>query len=184
MQSGAEVSLALSETERLEAIGYIEPVMRERFKCEPPPTRGLIFIARAKGAIVGSIVLEGMADASPFPIEGRYAFDPKDAPYPFDRPYIVQGTRWIATAPGVSNLLVRTAMRVAYELGKRHMLIEAKPYSVKRLGELGIVCREIGNARLRADEVLAMVGEAGMLYFTEPPVPTLYLMELRQAFGE
>ncbi|MBA3788807.1 hypothetical protein H0X32_00210 [Patescibacteria group bacterium] len=152
--------------------------MRKIFRCEPPPTRGAICIARIHDRIVGSLVLQSTKHDCPFPIEDHYDFDPKEMPFPFSRSEVVQATRWIATEPGVSLRVVKACGWIAHGFEKRYMFIEAKPYSVERLCELGLDCRIVKNAVLVPERVRESVGEAGIFYYTEHPLPTLCIFPI------
>lgn len=173
-----ELSIARTDDEVREAVEYIEKEMRRRFACEPPPTSGVIFVARLQSAIVGTVVYESTRDDVPFPLEKRYEFSSsRKIPYLSPRGIIVQGSRWIATERDVSHRVARYAASIAYDFGKRRQLIEAKPYTVKRLAELGVPCTQI-SARLSLKKTRAIVGDLGMKYFEEEPSPKLYLLEL------
>ena len=177
------ITVASSQEEKTNAIIFIETNMRKSFGCEPPPTTGVIFTARLSGEIVGSIVLQGTEKNVPFPVENYYEFNPPNSTLSFSRARTVQGSRWLAIRPNVSFELLRTSASLACEFGKQSMLIEAKPYSVKRLTELGIHCRKIPNANLQQEKVRIVVGESGMRYFTELPLPTLYVIDLKQVLS-
>jgi hypothetical protein len=174
---------ACTREEREEALAYIESFMRARFGCMPPPTVGLIMTARADGAIVGTMAVAGTAWLVPFPIEHQYEFDPARMPVPFDRSLFVQGSRWTASRPGVSHGVFRAAAFAAREFGKQSMLIEAKPYAVKRFAELGIACEPVPNAQLILEAAERHVGKDGMAFYLEPPTPTLFVLDLLQIIG-
>jgi hypothetical protein len=181
------IEIAFTESERSEAIAFIEHFMRETFNCDPPPTTGVIFVARAEGQIVGSIVLAGTDGEMPFSIESHYTFEPSTAAFPFMRTYIVEGSRWLSSRKElstVSSLLILHSFTLAYEFGKRYMLIEAKPYSIKHLGKLGVLCHPIEGATLRREHLLQSIGERSMRYFIESPEPTLYMLELLPSIKE
>ena len=180
----ARIGVAADPEERTEAIEYIEHAMRARFECDPPPTHGCILVARLGRKLVGSIALQGTERGDPFAIEKHYDFDADAAPYPFDRSRIVEGTRWAAQYPGVSKDLVLESMRLAVALGKRFMLIEAKPHAIDRLGELGFMFLPIPGALLRVDRIRPMVGDRGMRYFLDQPAPSLYLCDMEGALRQ
>jgi hypothetical protein len=173
-------SVALSAHERREAVAYIEAIMRKSFECEPPPTVGLVCVIRLYGEIAGSIVLQDSVDDALFPIERHYEFQTAVMPLTFPRDRIIQGTRWTAAHPGVSLAILRNSFALAYGFGKRYMLIEAKPYSVKRLAELRVTCKEIESIKLIPEKVLREVGSGGMEYYLSHPAPTLCMIELAQ----
>jgi hypothetical protein len=175
------LSVALTKIEKVEAIAFIERIMRMRFGCDPPPTTGIILVARMEGVIVGSIVLEGIGRDYLFPIEKHYEFDTSTTPFPFNREIIVQGSRWIATKEKVSFVILRASFELAYGLGKRYMLIEAKPYSVKRLIELGVTCKAFEKTALALEKIKNSVGDDGLKYFIEEPFPTLYMIDLEKS---
>ena len=176
------LGFALSAAERAEAVRYIECRMREHFGGDPPPTRGLICVARTNGTIVGTMVLQGSPPGEPFPIEDHYDFDGTH-PFHDGRDSVIEGSRWIASVPGISRALVIATMTLARDLGKRRMLIEAKPYSTKRLAELGFICRPIGGASLSIARVRSIVGDSGMPYYLTPPAPCPYLIDLGDAIA-
>jgi len=176
-----KIEAAVDPESRMEALAHIERSMREKFGCEPPPTTGLAFVARAGGRIVGSLVIEGASGNGPLPIETHYAFDEARSPYPYVRHDIVQATRWTASVPEASRLVVLATMRAAFHLGKRLMLIEAKPYAIARLAELGMDFREIEGAEVLLETVRESVGPEGMKYFTDAPAPSLYLCDMGEA---
>jgi hypothetical protein len=179
--SSVNISIAFTKNERDEAVEFIEKFMRETFECDPPPTHGIVCVARISGEVVGSIVLAGTEEHQPFPLERQYSFDPKYAPYPFVRHDMVQGSRWTSSRkdlPQVAIDLLRFSFSLAFGLGKRHMLIEAKPYSVKHLEKLGVICFPIEGAVIVVDSIKNIVGEKGMKYFIEPPLPTLYMIDI------
>ena len=177
----AEVTLriALSKKERLQAVAFIESQMRRVYGCEPPPTVGVVCTAHIFEEIVGSIVMHGVENDTPFPIEEYYNFDSRNTPFPFNRQIMLQVSRWISVHPGVSEMLIRTSFALAFSLGKRYSLVEAKPYSIKRLSEFGILCKEIEGSRLQPEKVCKIVGTNGMRYFTELPLPSLYMIQLK-----
>ncbi len=179
--SQVRLCIALSESDRSEAVSFIETQMRNIYDCEPPKTKGVICIARDNDSIVGSIVLYGIEEGARFPLEDCYDFHLSDCPFPFRKSNVVQVGRWIAIRPNVSHLLLQASFQMAYDMGKRYALIEAKPYSAKRLLELGFNCQEIPDATLLEDNVRKIVGEDGMKYFTQPPKPTLYMIELKSS---
>jgi hypothetical protein len=175
--------VALNDTEKAESLHFIETNMRKSFHCEPPPTKGLTCFVRIDDEIAGTLVLQGSTQDALFPAEEHYSFSTINTPFPFDRTRIVQASRWLAIKKGITYTLVRGAFTLAYELGKQFVLIEAKPYSTKRLAELGIDCIAIPNAALLIDIVRATIGEDGMAYFIEPPQPTLYMISIKQALA-
>jgi hypothetical protein len=179
--AGLHFQIALSEPDRSEAIHFIETQMRRAYNCEPPETNGVICIARNNNEIVGSIALYGVEEGARFPLESYYDFILNNCPFPFERSNFVQVGRWIAIRPNVSHLLLLVSFQMAYDMGKRYALIEAKPYSAKRLLELGFNCKEISGATLVEENVRKIVGDDGMKYFTEPPKPSLYMIELKQS---
>lgn len=152
--------------------------MRLVFKCEPPPTKGLILAAYQDRNIVGSIVLRNSDSDQNFSLEARYELN-DDNPLAQNRQCTIEGSRWIATVPSVSGLLLKAAAQVSLEFGREYMLIEAKPYSVMRLQELGWNVSKVEGATISLSRTLEMVGAEGMKYFEEPPEPTLYLIHLR-----
>ena len=153
--------------------------MRQRFKCEPPETKGVIFIARSNGKIVGSAVIES-STGEPFSLEGRYKFDENKTPYIFIRSHIVQGSRWISVLPLVSHRVLYELATVSLDFGKRYLLIEAKPYSINRMQDLGIICKKIPNCKLQIENIRKLVGKEGMRYFEEYPPPSLFMCEFTQ----
>jgi len=180
------VTTALSRYEQAEALRFIEDEMRQSFGCDPPATTGVFFLARLQGKIVGSIALQGTGKNGKLPIENHYEYKSQDSSPPFDRALTVQASRWIATQGGISLSILRASFDVAYILGKKYVLIEAKPYSTKRLGELGVICKEIKDVTLLPERIRGEVGENGMKYFLEPPLPTLYMIDIQEsitAFG-
>lgn len=174
------LTLAVAARERAVATAYIERIMRERFGGRAPPTAGVIITALFRGRLVGTIALEGSRNDEPFPIEAHYQFT-ADTPFPCSRAHIMQGSRWVATKAGVSGPLVEAALELGYQLGKCYMLIEAKPYSIARLAELGIPCIPIPGAHLSLEQALSQVGEEGMPYYRTPPLPQPYLIECKTA---
>src|ERR1700722_16693965 len=95
-----EILIARSEAQRDAALAYIEREMRRRFKCKPPPTHGIIFVAKMEREIVGTVVYETADENNVFSLEDRYAFGMDAASYLCERTKMVQGTRWIATRQG------------------------------------------------------------------------------------
>jgi hypothetical protein len=176
--NGLTISLAITPKEKTATIEFIETEMRRSFGCNPPPTHGVIWTARTKKNIVGSLVLQGIQENGQLSLENHYEFDELTTPFPFNRDQLVQASRWIATEKGVSLSLLCASFAFAYALGKRYALIEAKPYSVVRLKELGFTCEEISGAKLLHKKIQDLVGEAGMSYFSNPPFPTLYMIDL------
>ncbi len=182
MQTQAEVpltvSVAIDPGEREIAMRYIHEKMRASFGCEPPTTTGVIFVVKEGARIVGSLVLEGSQNDEPFGIESHYDFDPERSPFPYVRDHIIQAVRWTGSRAHASRMVALATMQVSLAMGKRYIMIEAKPYSVKRLHELGMDFREIEGASLRMDHIRSVVGEDGMTYFTEQPAPSLFLMDI------
>jgi hypothetical protein len=172
------VSAVVTKEERVEVLAYIESAMRDAFHCNPPVTIGVVCIARENGVIVGSLAIQSSTRDSPFPVEHHYDFDLDNTPFTFHREKIVQAGRWIAQRTGVSLLVLQACSQLAIDFGKRYMLIEAKPYSAKRLCELGYDCRPINGAKLLVESVKASVGEDGMRYYLEEPLPTLYMFPI------
>jgi hypothetical protein len=176
--SECRVTIARTREDVEDALLYITNVMRRRFGCEPPPTAGVIFVAKIEREIVGTAVIESTTVDTPFSLESRYDFDRAATPYPFDRSVTVQGSRWIATREDVSHRVFHELASIAYAFGKRYLLVEAKPYSVKRMEEFGITCPAIKRCVLSLEKTRATVGPEGMRYFEDPPSPCLYMMEL------
>ncbi len=178
-----EFSVALTQYARAIAVTHIESIMRNSFRCEPPATVGLVCTVTQNEKIVGSLVLVDSKDNIRFPVEEHYEFDVGNCPISFNRNEIVQASRWTAQVPDASRLILRNAFKLAYAFGKRWVLIEAKPYSVRRLEELGATCYEIPTTTLLLEKVREAVGENGMSYYCTVPVPTLYLIEIAQYLG-
>jgi hypothetical protein len=176
-----QLHIALSDSDRSEAIHFIETQMRKAYNCDPPETNGVICVARYNNDIVGSIALYGVENGAQFPLETYYNFSLNKCPFPFERSNLVQVGRWIAIQPHVSRLLLLASFQMAFDMGKRYALIEAKPYSVKRLLELGFNCKEIPDAILMEENIWKIVGDEGMKYFAETPKPSLYMIELKQS---
>ncbi len=175
-----EFSVALTQYARARAVTHIESVMRSSFQCEPPVTIGLVCTVTQDEKIVGSLVLVDSKDDAIFPVEEHYEFDSDKCPLSFNRDEMVQAGRWTAQVPDASRLILRNAFKLAYAFGKRWVLIEAKPYSVKRLEQLGATCYEIPNTLLLLDKVREAVGDNGMSYYSAFPAPTLYMIEIAQ----
>lgn len=174
------IRTAIDAREREAGIAYVEAFMRGRFGCEPPPTRGVLVLAYQDEEIVGSLALESVLPDHAFTLESCYAFNPARTPFPFDRALIVQGTRWTATKRGVAYPLFRAGLVLAHGFGKRSLLFEAKPYVFERFDAHGIGWHPVPDARLNHAGVRAHVGEAGMKYYLEPPVPVLGMLALDQ----
>lgn len=174
------IRIATHSVERQRAIEYIENSMARAFKCAPPRTHGLVFVAEQEDTICGALVHESAEDAGRFSFESRYVFDPLSAPFPFVRSQVVFATRWISSAEGVSFGIIRESGRVAHAFGKRYFLIEAKEYTVRRLHELSIDCRVVPGAQVLLPETEAVVGAEGMAYYRTVPPPTLYMMSIEQ----
>jgi hypothetical protein len=172
------ISIVMTSEERKEALSYIKSSMQRAFGCDPPPTRGLICVAREGSTIVGSLVLQNALHNCTFPIEEHYVFDARKAPFPFVREEIFQASRWLADTPGVSLLVVQACAQLARDLGKLYFFIEAKPYSAKRLQELGFNCQPIPGAVLLPELARIVVGDAGMRFYEEDPQPTLYMLPM------
>jgi hypothetical protein len=181
------ISIATTEIERNEAIMFIEKNMRQAFGCNPPPTTGIIIVAHIEDLVVGSIALSGTSGKRLFPIENQYRFSVKDTPVPFTRSHIIQGSRWISSRKDVQEIasgLLWFSFNLACGFDKHYMLIEAKPYSVIHLAKLGVLCHPIERTILLEEKVRETLGSAGMKYFTEVPLPTLYMIDLQSALVE
>lgn len=171
------IKLAASNVERTAAVDFIRTAMHDRYGGEAPPTPGIIYTAWYEGIVVGAIALQGSIGEEPFPVERNYIFT-EDHPFPCGRGFIGQASRWIATKSGVSLALAQVAMATAYQLGKRYLLVEAKPPAVQRLAHLGIFACEVSGASLNETHVCSVVGEAGMPYYRAQPLPKPYLIDL------
>ncbi|MBU0750524.1 hypothetical protein KKH15_03355, partial [Patescibacteria group bacterium] len=128
------ILVATTRKEKQEAIEYINTRMIEVFQCDPPETTGLILVGKQNDIPVASIVMYAPDPASKLPLEMRYDFCKNSIDE--IRSEVVEGSRWLASIPDVSLLILKTAAEISLQLGKKYMLIEAKEYSVKRLRQL------------------------------------------------
>ncbi len=177
------MALAYTEAERAEVLDFIHHEMRRTFGSEPSVTPGLLIFVRLRKDIVGSIAIQDIEKDEMFPIEKHYVSYDTRISFIFERRHVVQGSRWIATKPGVSSALLRAAFTLACSFGKRGMLIEAKPYSIRRLLELGVFCEKISNVSLLQEKVYEEVGEIGMAYYATPPLPDLFMIDMEKSLA-
>ena len=174
-------TLIVSNTDdHLMAIRYINEKMRQVFLCEPPETKGIVCVAYIGSEIRATLAIQGTTENMPFSLEEHYEFDRSTCPFPFHRTHLVQATRWISTHRSASLHVISAAARLAKELGKTHMLMEGKPKAVERLREIGMICEQIPNAILQTDKIESMVGNSGMKYYLETPLPRLYMLPIRE----
>ena len=178
MDQVVAVDIATGGEYRDRVIGYIREQMERAFGCPPPETSGVIFVARSGDRIIGTLVYESTSDQVPFQIEARYRFIDGGLSQLAPRSAMVVGTRWIGTEPGASWAVLRFASIVAVGFGKRYALIEGKPYTAKRLRELGALCTELSGAHIDLDRTEALVGLEGMVYYRQSPAPRLYIVDL------
>lgn len=174
------IEIAVTQAQRSEVLAYIEAQMRRRFACEPPPTRGVLFVSRDASGIVGTIALESSVNGAPFSVESWYAFEQHKAPFPFDRQRIVYGTRWLSSRQNVALPLFRGALAFAQSFGKEYMLFEAKPYVLDYFDRLSIAWKRFEQATLLPERACEVVGEDGMRYYRTEPLPTLCMLALDQ----
>lgn len=167
------IELAVHPPHRAAALTYVATQMQQVFECTPPPTPGLILLARDSSGIVGSMAIENIAH-DPCSLETRYRIAP-DLFEKTNRLQGVVGARWTATRTHVGAPLFRAACVLAHSLGKQFMLIEAKPAPIRRFRQLGIPFTPV-SASLDTEATAHIVGATGMRYFIEPPYPALYIL--------
>lgn len=170
------ISLVEKDSEREEAIAFMNAIASERYRCAPPPPPEIIFVAKRDDEIVGVMALEFGDEQGVFPLEKIYKFDYRVTPWPFVRNEVAQFGRWMAKVRGISIALMYAATLYAIHQGKVYGLTEVKPYILKHTREIGIELREIPGATL----VPGNIPESGKPYYLAPPPPKLYMVNLRQ----
>ncbi len=173
------VTIVTSEKLRVESLDYIEAKLRSAYNCEPPETKGVVCVARVATKIVAALVIQGTTEDVALPLEEQYVFDRSRAPFPFCRSELLQATRWTSSHQLGSIMVIHRCATLGRDMGKKYMLIEAKPHAVTRIREIGIVCEEI-PAILDGTYVRKRVGEAGMKYYLTDPTPRLYMLPIKE----
>jgi len=173
------VELVTDPEEQERVFDFIDGVALRWYQCTyPRAAHSALFAAKQGSEIVGSVAVDFTDDAHPFPYEEVYEFDHTTTPLPFKRENIVQGSKWAATAQGVSHLLLNEMSRYALSIGKKYLLIQAKSSSIKRLTEFGIHCLPISDAKIVWRNVPVDIKH----YYEEHPLPELFMVDIQQMF--
>jgi hypothetical protein len=125
--------------------------------------------------LLGSIISYFSENDEPFPLEAIYEFEYQKLPFPFDRKHLVQFSRWIATAEGVSRLLLHAAMKHALSRGRLYGLGETKPRVADIFASMGIVLYHF-PAIVRTQDILEEIRP----YYEIPPKPMPCMLSLVQ----
>ncbi len=147
--------------------------------CEAPPCspRGFLFGAWQDEVVVGSMYIEFRDDHTPHPLEEVYGYDAVSALFcdiTYRRSIHPQAGRWFSSKQksSVSLRVLHEACRFAAAQGIEWLISEGRPYTFKRLRELGIILEE--NAASLPD--LSKVPLAGRRYYQSDPPPCLFRM--------
>lgn len=160
------------ESEKVEALAYIEGIARSRHNATPPAPPQVLFAAKKDNDIVGTIGLDMGTSVQPLPLEHIYQFATDLFLHEFDRTQVAQYGRWMASVERISLALAYIATVYALAKGKTRGWFEAKPLIASKLRNIGMELTPIPHTRL----LLERVPETGRAYYTEQPEPMIYSM--------
>ena len=162
--------------EKQRALYFMETVAQNLYKCSPPPPPQIIFVAKHKNKIVGTIALDHKNKQGLLPLEEIYKIDFDRAPFLFQRELTIQFGRWMTITKNVSIRLFYVAALHAIDDGKTHGLFEAKQPIADYMKKLGFDLRQIDGTKL----IIEKIPSAGRKYYQSKPKPKVYMIVLNQ----
>lgn len=142
-----------------------------------PPLPEMIFAAFLGDIVIGTVAIEfSTSDPVSLPFEQIFPFDISLLSLPWSPKQSVQFSRWAVLAPDTSGPVVYAAVRYALDHGKRYGWCELKPGAIKRLLDMGVTLYEVQTGPINVHNV----HESVITYYTEPPYPKLYQLDLVQ----
>lgn len=141
-----------------------------------PSEPDVLFAAFSANRIVGTVALDLCDEKGRMPVETIFRFDKARTPFPYRGKHLVQVGRWIASTPGVSNVLLATAATYALQQGKLYGICDQKPSAARAAQRTGLKLHEIDDAQL----LYTRVPRADRPHYMKPPAPKLYMMDLYQ----
>lgn len=173
--SPIHIAPAKDADERERVLLFLKPIIGERYHCAPLPLPDIILVASRGSEIVGTVAVEFSGGDELFSLEEVYEFDRKKTPLSFERDRMAQFGRWAASVPGISGALLYASAACALGQGKSYGLGEAKERILERFREFGLLIYFVD-----AELVPQKAPEASRNYYTIPPQPRLFMVDLKQ----
>lgn len=167
------LSIAHTDKQRKLAAEFIARELKRWYQCLPTPLPETVIIAESGCEIVGSIISYFSEDDAPLPLEAIYEFDYHKLPFPFDRKHVVQFSRWITIAEGVSRFLLHAAIKHALSRGRSYGMGETKPRIADIFASMGITLHHF-PAIIRTQNIPEEIRP----YYEIPPKPTPCMLSL------
>lgn len=156
-----------------EALKFINSVYRKRYKAPPLSSPDKLCVAFCGNVIVGTIGLNFCKENGKLPLEEIYEFKSSE-PKQVQSKFVVEYLRWTAKIqdPPISNILAYIATIHALSKNLVYGMFESKLEVAQKLIDLGADLQKIPTRVIKP--------LPGHSFYTEEPLPQLYLFKLEQ----